>query len=242
MKKNDPYIQYIWYLPIVIACIIYFLVYKYNYEHPKIEWDTSPDNVVISYEIFAELDYGYIPDFRVWGDGHIVWVQYDLNKTRKVYEGYLSQNELKDLINQFAKAGFYNLFGNDNSTSININIALLTTSRQSSINANTKISQLADFLKSGAGTKASEFIPKTGYLFVFPIQETEYKYSKITPMQWPEDKYNITFENFDKSFPEGQEFKGDELNFIWQTVNHSSVVEVNGKVYWIALEIPKISY
>jgi len=241
MKKLTPQLQFSWSYVIIIASCIYFLIYKYDREHPKAEWDTSPDNVVISYDAFGEIDYGYIPDFRVWGDGRIVWVERDQNFTRKVYEGYLSQNQLKEIIEQFVDAGYYKWFGGGNS-SVNISIGLLTSYKQNSFDANEKISQLAEYLASGAGVKANNFIPTIGYLYVFPVEETEYKNTKFTPVEWPENKYESNLENFERSFPNGKEITGDELDFVWQSVNHSPFIESNGKIYWIAVGIPKITY
>ncbi len=241
MKKN-PSIQYFWYLAILLTCVVYFLTYKYDHEHPKLEWDTSPGNVVISHEKFAELDYGYIPPFRVWGDGRIVWTDYDLDYTRRVYQRYLSQTELKEIIEQFEGAGFYDLSVKQDDYFETVRINLLKRYEESSILANKKISLLVNYLSEGAGAKAKEFKPTVGYLYAFPIEKTAYFNYKGTPVQWPKDKYKVIFENYKESFPDGQKITGDELDFVWQIVNRSSIVEANGKVYWIALIIPKITH
>ena len=233
------------YIPLSLLSIFFYIALsslKYSSEHPKVEWDTSPENVVISYDFFGELDYGYIPDFRIWGDGYMVWVKHDSNGARKVYEGYLSQAELKGLIEQFVGAGFYSLFGNDYSSSINISITLLTKQKQNSINANKKISELTDYLRSGAGLEAKEFHPTIGYLYAFPIEETAYFNYKVIPYQWLQGKFDEDFKNFDKLYPNGKEITGDELAYIWNIVNASPFIESNGRTFWIAVEIPKITY
>ena len=242
MKKLTPQLQFSWSYVIIIASCIYFLIYKYDREHPKAEWDTSPDNVVISYDAFGEIDYGYIPDFRVWGDGRIVWVERDQNFTRKVYEGYLSQNQLKEIIEQFVDAGYYKWFGNKNSSPVNISIGLLNSYKQDSFDTNGKISKLAEYLESGAGVDAKEFIPTVGYLYVFPIKKTAYKNTNVIPVQWAGNKYESSFENFERTFPSGKEISDDELDFVWQIVNHSPFIKLDDKIYWIALEIPQITY
>jgi hypothetical protein len=239
MKRQ---ISGILFISICLLLIIgYIFIYKYKSEHPKAEWDTSPDNVVISYDMFGEIDYGYIPSFRVWGDGYIVWVKHDQNFTRKVYEGYLSQNQLKEIIEQFIDAGFYKWFGNKNSSSINISIDLLTGYKQNSFDANGKLSQLVEYLESGAGVDAKEFFPTVGYLYVFPIEKTEYFNRKVNPYPWPQEKFDTDFEGFEIFFPNGQEITGDELDFVWQLVNDSPFIKSNDKIYWIALGIPKIT-
>ena len=242
MKKITPRLQFSWSYVILIASCVCFLIYKYNRERPKAEWNTSPDNVVISSNVFGEIDYGYIPDFRVWGDGRIVWVEHDQDFTRKVYEGYLSQNQLKEIIKQFVDAGYYKWFGNKNSSPVNISIGLLNSYKQNSFDVDGKISQLVNYLESGAGVEAKEFIPTVGCLYVFPVKETEYKNTKSIPVQWPENIEETDFANFERTFPDGKEITGDELDFVWQIVNHSPFIKSNDKIYWIALGIPKITY
>jgi len=236
------------YIPISLTCIILIIIFilllffKYHSEHPKTEWDTSPDKVIISYQVFREIEYGYIPDFQIWGDGHIVWVKNSYS-TREVYEGYLTQGELKKLIDQFIDVGYYNWFGNHGESYESISIKL--TSRpyyDLPIDSNKEISNLVDYLRTGAGLEAKEFVPSIGYLYVLPIEETEYSIERVIPVPWTDDNYQINFENFKQSYPNGQELTGEELNFVWSIVNGSSFIESNGKIYRIALLIPKITY
>ena len=207
------------------------------------QWDTSPDKVLISYEMDGgEVDIGYIPDFRVWGNGYIVWSERDPNFNREIYEGYLSQSELTTLVNQFADAGLYKWFGNAGDSLDFVGVKLLDRYDSLPVDGNPKISHLVDYLKSGAGVEANKFIPTVGYLYVFPVKETEYKITNIVPVQWAGNKYESDFENFERTFPNGKEITGDELDFVWQIVNHSLFIKSNDKIYWIALEIPKITY
>jgi hypothetical protein len=188
MKKFKPYALFLPLILLITSCFISFFVFKQKSENPKIEWDTSPENIVISYRYFGEIDIGYIPDFRVWGDGYIVWVEND-GVSRKVYEGYLSQTELKKLIERFADAGFYNWFGNEDS-SIYIGINLLNGYKQKSIDANESISQLVKYLSSGAGVEFKEFVPTVGYLHALPIEKTSYFNFKVTPYQWSQENFD----------------------------------------------------
>lgn len=242
MKKSKPYFPFSLLRVFAIAGCIWLLIFKYTNEHPKAEWDTSPDNVVISFEPgIEEIDYGYIPDFRVWGDGHIVWVEHDSDYARKVLEGYLSQDNLKKLIEKFVDAGFFNWFEYGGSSISSISIQLLNRNQLNALDANNELSKLVDYLKSGAGVNRREFVPIIGYLYVFPITETEYANLNVTPYSWAVDKFEFTLEGFENKYPTGKEITGDELDLVWQIVNHSSVVEANGKRYWIALRIPKIT-
>jgi len=243
MKKTIPNIRFSLLRVFLIASCFLFLIVKYKSEHPRTQWDTSPDQVLISYEVNdGEVDIGYIPDFRVWGDGHILWVERDSNFNREIYEGYLPQSELVTLVNQFADAGLYKWFGNTGDSLNFVGVKLLDRYDSLPVDGNPKISHLVDYLKSGAGVDAEEFIPTVGYLYVLPFQKTEYKNTNVIPAQWAENRYESNFENFDRSFPDGKEITGDELNFVWQIINHSPFIKSNDKIYWIALEIPKITY
>lgn len=238
-KNNSKLIKLSPLVLLISSCFIFFFIYKYKSENPKIEWNTSAENVVISYQYFGEIDYGYIPDFRVWGDGYIVWVEKD-DFSRNVYEGYLSQTELHKLLEQFVDAGFYNWF-NDTDFSIYVGINLLTGYKQKSIDANEKISQLVNYLLSGAGVEAKEFIPTIGYFYVFPIEKTAYFNYEVIPYQWPQEKFKVNFNFFEDTFPNGKAITGHELAYVWKIVNNSPFIESNGKIYWIALTIPKIT-
>lgn len=225
----------------IFLCIA-LSVLKHSSEHPKVVWDTSPDNVVISYGYFGEIDIGYIPDFRVWGDGYIVWVEHSSGSERKVYEGYLPQAELKELLEKFVDAGFYNWFGNDNSSYAYVGINLIKIYKQDSIDSNEQILELVNHVGTGAGVEAKEFKPTLGYLYTIPIEKTEYFNYKVTPHQWPQEMFTIDFENYDDAYPDGKEIAGDELTYVWSIVNNSPFIESNGRIFWIAVEIPKITY
>ena len=239
-KSNLPF--FLLRVLIIVGCV-FFLFVKYNSEHPKAIWDSSPDTLIISYELGpTEIPYGYIPDFRIWGDGRIVWVINE-DDTRKVFEGYLQPNEMKTLIEKFVDAGYFNWFGGGGGNSYDyMRIRLSGKERDGLLDTNEEISKLVDYIKSGAGVKPKEFLPTIGYLYVFPIEETEYNYNNITvEYVWPEDKFGFALEDFYEFVPNG-ELTDEKLSFIWQVVNHSNFIDSNGKIFLIGLEIPKITY
>jgi hypothetical protein len=98
-----------------------------------------------------------------------------------------------------------------------------------------------EYLSQGAGTNAKEFVPVTGYLYAIPIEKTSYFNYKVTPYQWSQERFEIDFENFNDKYPDGVEVSGDKLIYTWKIVNTLPFVESDGKIYWIALLIPKIT-
>jgi len=243
MGKSKSYLPFSFLGVLIITGCISLLFFKYSREHPKPEWNTSPDNVVISYRIgFEEIDINYIPDFRVWGDGHIVWVEHHFDYTRTVFEGYLSQVELKKLIEDFVNAGFFNWFEYRGTSTSSISIHLINRNQINALDANDEISLLVRYLQSGAGVERNEFVPTIGYLALSPIEETSYKYSEIEPKySWVESKFDFSPEDFKKIVPD-EKIIGDKLEFFWKVVNVSPFIEYNGKIYWVGLSIPKITY
>ncbi len=100
---------------------------------------------------------------------------------------------------------------------------------------------------SGLGKTKKEFTPTTGYLYVVHYEETEY-YQHKTSVQpkavWSAEKFGYEIEDIptDNLDTREKEIAGDELLFTWEIVNSPEpFVESNGKVYWIAVIIPKIS-
>lgn len=243
MGKPRSYLPFSLLRILVIAGSILLLFLKYSSEHPKPAWNSSSDNVIISYEVgLAEIDMNYIPDFRVWGNGHIIWVERHFDSSRTVFEGYLSQGELKKLIEDFVNAGYFNWFEYGGTSTSNIRIDLLNRSQINALDANSKISQLVQYLQTGAGVEKREFVPTIGYLAFLPIEETSYKHLNIEPKySWIESRFDFSPETFEKTVPDGK-ITGDQLGFFWEVVNHSPFIEYNGKIYWIGLSIPKVSY
>jgi hypothetical protein len=50
---------------------------------------------------------GHIPDARVWGDGRIVWVEFEDDGSSVVWEGYLTEEALANLLRFTVEEGFF---------------------------------------------------------------------------------------------------------------------------------------
>lgn len=231
-------------LSIAIPSCLYLLYLK----SPQADWDKSPDALVITEERpFAELDYNYIPDFQVWGDGYIVWVEHTSDGKRKVLEGYLTEKQMERLINRFIQADFFKLYRRlyrKDYALPHIRITLLNESYSELMEADDKpIHDLVNFVRNGAGVAGKDYIPAIGRLIVCPIEKTSLPADTKPKYQWPDEKFGYDLEMISTRRPHNEiEITGEELLFAWEIVNSPQpVVESNGKVFWIAIMIPKVS-
>ncbi len=228
-------------LAIVAGALYLFLPLKV-----AAEWDVSPETCVITVGYLGEIDYNYIPDVRIWGDGRIVWVEYDTKGNRKVLQGYLSQDETTELVNRLIDAGFFNKYRRLNwripefGSYISVNLTnvqhQVVTDPLSGYN-NEQVLGLTDFLQSGAGVTGTEFIPTTGRLVASPLEKVGFPQDSKANYYWPDEQFGY-------SLGEGynEQITGEELKLAWEIVNSPTpLVESMGEVYWIALIIPGVS-
>lgn len=228
-------------LALCIAASVYWLFLW----SPAVKWDHSPDALILFTEPGnRHVYYGEIPKVQVWGDGHIVWVTYNDDGYRQVLEGYLSENQMEDLINQFIQAGFFkplrNFFQND-FPGDGIYLHLLDAKHGEPIGPdNSIIYELVNYLGNGTDLPGTPFIPIAGQLFALPIEETEFHGMDVsTPYIWPEDRFGYNLE----TTTDGYFIEGDQLTYVWEIVNSPMpFAESEGKIYWIAFVIPGISY
>lgn len=243
-------------LGIVIGLVVLVILAGalYLFVPPKIkaEWDTSPDTRIIVVGYLGEVDYNYIPDVQVWGDGHITWVEHDANKNRQVLESYLSEDEITKLINQLIDASFFKGYRRLNWRFIGfgeyLGINLSDVHHQVIITPhpehdNEQILELVSFLKSGAGAEGTAFVPKVGTLLAYPLKTTDFPQDEEASHQWLDDEFGYGLEEVYANEPHNEKLvAGKELEFAWKIVNSPSpLVESRGKVYWIAVVIPKVS-
>ncbi len=211
---------------------------------PKAEWDKSPETIVISEGPYtlAEVGYDYIPKYRIWGNGYIVWVEYDEDKNRKVFHGYLTEEDMEQLVTRVVDKYFdigRILTSKDGFPYNSLEITLLDGNYSEMIPPEDKeLYEEIQFMGKGAGVKGTEFIPEIGELIVIPIKKTDYPDLEII-YSWPDEKFGYSLGDVQKR----KEIEGEELLFAWQIANApNSYIESNGETYWITIVVPKISY
>lgn len=224
----------------ISACAYWLFLWS-----PVATWDHSPDKIVFYASHIGEVTYGEIPRVQVWGDGHIVWVTYTEDEYRQVWEGYFSENQMEDLIDQFIRAGFfkpYRRLFKQNYIYDYIAVYLSDANHDEMIDPeNYRIYELVEYLTNGAGINGNPFIPTTGQLFAFPIEKTEFHEMDVnTPYTWPDEGFGYTLESISA---DGYPIEDNQINYVWEIVNSPTPFVVSeGKIYWIAFVIPGVSY
>lgn len=77
-----------------------------------VDWDRRPEALVIEADVLGGPlttagAQDRVPDVRVWGDGRIVWVEYDAQGQPTLWEGRLSEEELANLFRFIIEEGFF---------------------------------------------------------------------------------------------------------------------------------------
>jgi hypothetical protein len=217
---------------------------------PALEWDTSPDAVVIEAYVvggMVPMNYhqNYIPEVRVFGDGRIVWVEWQ-SGSRTVLEGQLTEAELRAVLEKFSSAGFFgweNFYEPDgviyDAPTSTLRVNLLSTSKSVSEyveGAPAQYDGLWARVAHGAGAIGAEFMPENGYLFATLINGT----NMFITHSWPDEATGLTL----SEVTAGRYVQGEALAAAWRIINENqyAVVESDGALYFIAVQIPGISY
>lgn len=217
---------------------------------PVLEWDTSPDAVVIEAYVvggMVPINYhqNYIPEVRVFGDGRVVWVAWQ-DAHRTVLEGHLTQAELRTVLEEFSSAGFFG-WENFYEPEGMIYDAPTSTLRVNLLSINKSVSEYVEGapaqygvlwarVASGAGTVGTPFEPASGYLLATPINGT----NMLVTHTWPDEATGLTL----SEVTIGRYVQGEALASAWRIINENqyAVVESDGALYFIAVQIPGISY
>jgi hypothetical protein len=182
-------------LVILLLTGISSIVYHEFIWQPEAIWDKSPDKVIIrSDRGCIHISIGYIPAVRIWGDGRIVWTE-NIAGERTVREGYLTQSEMRLLINRLINIDFFRIwyYNEDACFGKFLTVELSTiSSRKRVIQENIQFTEVYSFITTGAGTIGEEFIPEQGYLYIYPVEESGLPADTDASYVWPVDEFGYS--------------------------------------------------
>lgn len=220
---------------------------------PEIRWDTRPEAVIITATnccglIGNPVRLNYIPDAALFGDGLLVWVQYESNGPRHVWEARLNQDQMTALLQRFADQGFFgwkDLYMDPMSPTdmpnkcININLSGQSKSVCEYYKGAPQVfHDLYAELNSGVGQAGKDYTPLKGYLTAQPIDLTGSQPEGVSPWDVPGSSFTL-----DQAI-QGAWIEGPALEAAWKAVNShpiSPVVQEGDKYYILTVQLAGLS-
>ncbi len=257
-------------MAIFMSMLLVMAACQTGHSQPKLEWDASPEAILIKHTDPIQfpgllptwqderMD-NYLPEGVVFGDGRVQWVEYFYGgeiTSRHVFEGYLDPEQIRDLLLRFVDSGFFSWkdqysgsFHEDGPPSQVLTVNLHEQAKSVVVN-NAQPPQgfheLVKLISTGAGAIGYEYIPAQAFFCAY-LQMIDWNEEQgIQVIHWPAEQAGFTLSELDEiggAFP-GKYINGQILSFAWQVINanpQSPLVEDNGKIYLITLQIPQLS-
>lgn len=187
----------------------------------------------------------YIPEVRIFGDGRIVWMEWQ-DARRTVLVDHLTKDQMRAVLEEFSSAGF---FGWENfyepegmiydapTSTLHVNLLSVNKSVSEYVEgAPAKYDVLWARVANGAGATGTPFVPENGYLLATPINST----GMVITHSWPDEATGLTL----SEVTAGRYVQGEALASAWRIINENqyAVIESDGALYFIVIQIPGISY
>lgn len=217
---------------------------------PKIEWHTDPEALVVRASFGGGLvpqnfALNALPDAQVWGDGHIIWVEYDTQGARRVLEGYLTAAQVETYLREVVNAGFFgweNVYSNPNVYDAGTQcLRIYLTSESKSVceyyeGAPRAFHQLYNTVAAGAGADGADYVPAQGYLTALAIGDV---YSQPVALHWPADSLGLSL----GETLGGVWVEGEALELAWRTLNTNlyAIVQEGDAYYQLIVQVPGVS-
>ena len=219
---------------------------------PDLEWDSSPDRVIVSYDCFAGLvpmEYinNAMPVFRLWGDGRAIWVEDQMGGGRKVFTATFTPDEVRALLNEMATRHFFTMADtyepgyeimDGGACQMQVNLLSLTKSVSELTGSQPPddLRTLEGWLSSGAGHAGDPYVPERGYIIATPLQDPVSTATRV----WPEDGIGgVRLEDAQG----GLLVEGEALRAAWDIVNTDiyATVASGQSTYRIAVQIEGVT-
>lgn len=217
---------------------------------PEIEWDTDPEALVIRASFGGGLvpqnfALNAVPDAQVWGDGHIIWVDYDTNGVRRVFEGELTPAQLETFLSRVVNAGFFgweNVYANPDVYDAGTQcLAIHLTSESKTVceyfeGAPRAFHELYNEVAGGLAVEGSDYIPARGYLTTLVVGDL---YSQPVALHWPVDSVGLSL----LEAQGGVWVEGEALELAWRTLNANlyAIVQEGDAYYQLIVQVPGVS-
>jgi hypothetical protein len=243
-------------VPVIILALTSVCAYTFFLYSPQLVWDKSPQTLVVHTEVgVRHIDYRYIPDFRLWGDGRVIWVKHFPDGERKVFEGFLSENDIFNILEKLKDAGFFKTrfpfvrkenpdCGYQGFEDAYMHIHLIrNTYIENAWTNDRKICDAINNLVTATEIVGHEYIPTEGKLYFVPIEKTDIPQDTQEVYVWSDADFPFRPEAIAASDKSGMVITGQALRLAWDIANRSSqpVVVSNGKKFWMAVTIKGIS-
>jgi hypothetical protein len=213
--------------------------YSTDARHVLIEADTRGGFVPV------EVAVSHIPDLRLYGDGRVIWSEKSDDGATTVWEGRLSDQEIRALLDWMDEQGYFEMeefYTVDNAPtdlpSSCIAVALQDQSHRVCEyfdGAPAAFDEIYQRLHEGAGaTGAQNFEPEIAWVSAHGVPG-------IAPEEaiaWPEGLSPAP-----SAFGEGMWVEGEALDFLWSNRLEPGPMffQESGSVYVIVLQIPGVT-
>jgi hypothetical protein len=195
----------------------------------------------------------YLAEAQIWGDGRIIWVE--RGPTQRVLLGFLSDEHMASLLERIIEAGFFNwddyyssAFPPTDTPARCIEVRLEDRSKQVcelEDGAPLAFEEIHSTLTGGAGAGGSDYVPETGYLSSFKLDESALRangYPLPKPdLEWP-DGLGISI----AEATQGVWIDGEPLAEIWRAAMTSDfqlpVVADESGTYRLLVQVSGVSW
>ncbi len=96
----------------LLVCMLCLAACRLDVAPIVVEWNHDPGALILEADTRGgglphAVALNHIPDARVWGDGRIVWVEFKDDGSSVVWEGYLTEKALANLLRFTVEEGFF---------------------------------------------------------------------------------------------------------------------------------------
>jgi len=219
---------------------------------PSLEWSETQMRPIIQLTdccgfVPQIVPLNYIPDAQIWGDGRYIWVSEGPDGSRVVTETSLSSEQIENLLDRFLDAGYFQWRDEYADYSITdipwqcINVELIANSKsvcEYYRGAPQAFHEIYNDLALGLNMSGSHYVPEQGYLTSYSMEGIGLSGTEL--QSWNASELGLDLLNAQ----DGVWIEGVVLQRAWEIINDnlfSNMVESNGRVYQLALQIPGIS-